>query len=360
MKSKLLLYILTFSLFCSFTLKSQTESKPRDKFTLLTMPYNQRPLTLYKGQFQANAGYKFALRSRSFDNNGDIIDLKENGNSSVLHYYFIEMKYGVLDYLELGINTSSLRKGLREESTTYMSYLDVLSQSEITVTNLNEYKGMGDLFLYSSLRLPIDYKVFDFRLSGGMYLPVAKYKPDKPDHTITDVYDNYNYTINYHFNNRNGFGVPVYQVSAAAKVSFSKFTAEADFTLRDPLKEGTNIRWDQTMFGQNFIYSSSPYKYLLDRSVMINAAVHYQAAGWFNVWLNGSYSKTSGGWTEYWGLKFSNPEMQLISLEPGYELQITPSLTLYQIAGFALAGKNSDAQFFMLTTLSYNIFPFLK
>jgi len=360
MKRKLLLTIITLFLICFSQVKSQTDSNPTDKYTLLTMPYNKRPLTLYKGQFQAYAGYKFALRSRSFDNNGDAIDLKKDGNSSVLHYYFVELKYGVLDFLELGIETSYMRQGIRAESTTYMSYVDVLSQSEITVTNLNEYKGMGDLFLNASLRLPFDLKTFDFKLSGGMFLPVAKYKPEIPTSTITDELDANNYTINYHFNNRNGFGVPVYLVSAAAKFTFSKFTAEADFTFRDPLKEGTNIRWNQTMINHSFSYSSSSYRYLPDRAMMINASLHYQAAGWFNIYMNGRYFRTSKGWTEYWGLQFSNPEIQLLTLEPGYELQISPSLRLYQVAGFALAGKNSDAPFFMVTTLSYNIFPFKK
>jgi hypothetical protein len=360
MKSKLVLTAITLSLICFLPVKSQTDSKPADKYTLLTMPYNQRQLTLYKGQLQANAGYKFALRSHSFDDNGDAIDLKKNGNSSVLHYYFVELKYGVLDYLELGIETSYMRQGIRAESTTYMSYIDEFTQSEIIVTSLNEFKGIGDMFLYTSLRLPIDFKKFDFKISGGMSVPVAKYEPEKPSHSITDIYDVNNYTVNYHFNNRNGIGVPVYQVSATAKFTFSRLTAEADFTFRDPLKEGTSIRWDQTMINQSFFYSSSPYKYLPDRTIMINASIHYQTTGWFNIYMNSRYFKTSKGWTEYWGLKFGNPQINLLTLEPGYEMQISPSLKLYQIAGFALTGRNSDAPFYLVTKLSYNIFPFKK
>jgi len=355
MKNKILLIIITVSLVCFIPAKSQTGSKPRDKFTLLTMPYNKRPLTLYRGQFQANAGYKFAVRSHSFDNNGDVIDLKENGNSSVLHYYYLDLKYGLFNFIELGAEVDYLKRGIRKESITYME-----STGDITFNELSEYKGMGDLFLYTSLRLPFEYKWFDFRLSGGMFIPTAKFEPEEPTHTITDMIDLYNYTINYHFNNRNGFGVPLYRISAEAKISFSKFTFETGFNFRDPLKEGTNIRWDQTLANGSFSYTNRPYQYLPDRTIMFNASIHYQAAGWFNIYLNGSYLGTSGGWTDFWDLKYSNPEIHLLTIEPGYELQISPSLTLYQIAGISLFGKNSEAPFYLITTLSYNIFPFLK
>ena len=57
---------------------SQDQTKTRDKYTLLTMAYNQRPLLLYKGQFQLNASYRFAARTKSFDPDGNMISLKDN------------------------------------------------------------------------------------------------------------------------------------------------------------------------------------------------------------------------------------------------------------------------------------------
>ena len=93
---------------------------------------------------------------------------------------------------------------------------------------------------------------------------------------------------------------------------------------------------------------------------MINSSIHYQAAGWFDINLKGSYFKSDGGWTEYWGIKYANPEITLFTLEPGFEIQISPSLTIYQVAGISLTGKSTDAPFYMFTTLSFNLFPFLR
>ena len=97
MKTKILISLIAI-LVVSVPLNAQQSSPSRDKYTLLTMPYNKRPLTLYRGQFQLNAGYKFAVRARQFDANGKKIILKDQGVASVYHYYHIEMKYGVTSF----------------------------------------------------------------------------------------------------------------------------------------------------------------------------------------------------------------------------------------------------------------------
>jgi hypothetical protein len=74
--------------------------------------------------------------------------------------------------------------------------------------------------------------------------------------------------------------------------------------------------------------------------------------------MNCNWHKTSGGWTEYWGNKYKNPETCLITLEPGFELQISPNLTIYQVAGFPVGGKNSDAPFYLFTTVRFSTFLF--
>ncbi|MGD0583259.1 MAG: hypothetical protein ABR974_09975 [Bacteroidales bacterium] len=355
MKIKLLFTVIALSLICFCPAKSQTDTTKRDKYTLLTMPYNKRPLSLYRGQLQVNAGYMLAVRSRSFDNNGDVIDLKANGNSSARNYYSLDLKYGLLDFLEIDAATSYMHQGIRSESVYLLN-----SNGELLLNYLNEYKGMGDLFLSASCRLPFDIKFFDFMLTGGIYLPTAAYKPPEPSNTITDYADSYNYTINYHYNNKNGFGVPVYKVAADVKFFLSRFSVTAGFSFQDPTKEGTNIRWNESLTGQTFSYSSAPYQYLPDRTMMINASVHYQPAGWFNVWLKGNYTRNSEGWTEYLGTKYANPEEHLFAVEPGFEIQISPSLTLYQVAGYTFSGRNIDAPFYLITTIIFNLFPFLK
>ncbi len=353
------LLILLFALIPGVTSVGQVTGQERDKYTLLTMPYNMRPLTLYRGQFQVNAGYKFAVRTQSYNSDGDIVFLRNNGTGSVYHYYTLDLHYGLTNFFELGAETNFIRRGVRAESTTYAP--TALSTSDrVSVNKLTEVKGMGDILLLASLRPPIQYRWFDFDVTGGLFLPSSKYQPEKPTNTVTNITAANSYTVNYHYNYTNGYGVPVYLVSASFKVSLKKFSVAADWSFRDPVKEGKNIRWEETLVDKAFSYYDKSYQYLLNRAYNLNAALHYQATGWFDIYLNGSFQKTSGGWTEYWGNKYKNPETRLINLEPGFELQISPSLTIYQVAGFPVRGKNSDAPFYMFTTIRFSNFPFFR
>jgi hypothetical protein len=106
-----------------------------------------------------------------------------------------------------------------------------------------------------------------------------------------------------------------------------------------------------------FSYKDKSYQYLLSNTFTTDVSLHYQATGWFNVFLNSNFFRTKGGWTEYWGNKYMNPEIELVNIEPGFELQVSPSITLYQVAGFPVSGRSSDAPFYLFTTLSYNLFP---
>jgi hypothetical protein len=333
----------------------------RDKYVLLTMPYNKRPLNLYRGQVQATAGYKFAVRAQSFNSEGDLVHLKDYGTGSVYHYYFTEVRYGVTDFIEAGAETNFLRRGVRDETITIVS-TTTSSVDRVTVNKLTESKGMGDIFIYTGIRLPVEYRWFDFGIKGGMFLPSAKYEPRKPANTVQAVSlaSETSTTINLHYRYKNGYGVPVWLASAACKLTFRNLSAQAEWTVRDPVREGNNIRWEEALAEKQFSYYDRTYSYLLSRTYTIDASLHYQATGWFNLSLNGSYYKTRGGWTEHWGNKYKNPEERLLNLEPGFELQVSPGLTVWQTAGFPLMGKNSDAPFYLFTTISVNLFPFLR
>ena len=342
-------------IFPAVPLTAQQEKEARDKYTLLTMPQNHRPLTLYKGQLQANTGYRFAVRTKSYDENGDKISLKQNGAASVIHNYMLEIKYGISDFLEIGADSYFLSNGIRSESGSTVS-----GSGTITANTLNEYRGFGDLTLAAAVRLPIEYKTWDISLRGGITLPVAEHQPSQPTHFITDYSTPNTYTVNYQFNNNNGNGVPLYFISGAARFTFSKVTMKARGGFRVPAREGESIRWNWTLSGSTFSYYSNPYSYLPDRSLFINGSVHYQAAGWFDIFLNGYHIKNSSGWTEYYDNKYANPEAKLLTIEPGFELQISPGMTVYQYAGFQLTGTSTDAPFYLLTTISFNMFPFWK
>ena len=329
----------------------------KDKFTLLTMPYNQRPLYLYGGQLQVNTGYKFAVRGKMYDSEGGLIRLKDNGTASVMHYFSAELKYGITDFLEMTLQSDYMKKGVRDETVHYWSGTDYM----ITVNNLTETRGMGDLLLQAAAHLPMEYKLFDIGLAGGIYLPVGRSETPQPEHKITDVAAANIYTINYHFKNVNGNGVPVYLMSAAGKLSVSKFTLSTDLTIKTPMKEGENMRWDYTLqTAKTFTYTGKPYSYLLNTLKSLNVTAHYQAAGWLDVYLNTTIFKSSGGWTEYTLGRYSNPDQSFIAIEPGMELQVSPAIKIYQRMSLPVSGTNADAPFYFYITLSGNMFLFLK
>lgn len=340
-----------------FTVYGQTDSPSRNKYTLLTMPYNKRPLTLYRGQFEANGGYKFAIRSRTYDKDGKLIVLKDVGTASVYHYYFLELKYGVTNFLELSAQTNYMKRGVRSVTENYFASVT----EAIKVNTVTETKGFGDILLLGSLRLPVTYKWFDISVRGGAYIPTAKYKPDQPTSKVSSITAASAFTVDYHLNNKNGYGVPVWLMAGAAKFTLSKFSLEADFTYRKPFEEGKSIRWDQELtVAKTFSYSSKTYQYMLNSSYDINAALHYQATGWFNIELCSSYFHSGGGWTEYWGDKYRNRVENLFTLNPSMEIQISPAITIYEVAGFPVAGKNIDGPFYLFMTVSFNTFPFFR
>ena len=339
---------------------SQDKQVSGDKFTLLTIPFNQRPLNPYKGQLQLSAGYEFAVRSQSFDADGNKTSLKDLGIASIGHYYFMDVRYGITDFLEIEANMNYLKSGTRSETVYYYASNPLGGTDIVPVYSLDETKGFGDLCLSGAVRLPFDYKWFDVRISAGCFLPVARYKPPVPSSTITDIMSANSYTVNYHNNFKNGYGVPVLHLSATAKASFSKFTMVACYTVDDPVKEGTSLRWTQALENQNFTFSSTPYKYLLARKTEIDASVHYQAAGWLDLNLNACVFRTAKGWTEYIGKKFSDPEQQLISLQPGIEIQVSPLVRIYEVVNLPLSGKDIYGPFYVNTTFSFNLFPVRK
>jgi len=265
------------------------------------------------------------------------------------------------DFLEIGAETNFLRRGIRDATITVVN-TTVSSVERVTVNKLTESKGMGDIFLFSGIRVPVEYRWVDFGIKGGIFLPSAKHEPPKPANTVTEVAlaSERSTTINLHYNNKNGYGVPVWLVGTVCKFTFRNFSTKAGWTMRDPVKEGQNIRWEQALAEKDFSYFDKTYSYLLSRAHTFDASLHYQATGWFNLSLNGSYFRTKGGWTEYWGNKYKNPGKRILNLEPGFELQVSPGLTVYQVAGFPVSGKNCDAPFYMFSTISFNIFPFLR
>lgn len=339
-------------IFISLTDCRAQEGSGPDKYTLLTEPFNIRPINVHKGQFQFNAGYRMSIRTKYYDSSGEAMGLAEDGSASIQHSYLLSLKYGVLEFFELGAEMNYHKKGIREATENFLSGMDI-----VTVNTLKEYNGFEDLYLYGSLGLPFDVDIVDFTLKGGISLNTAKHKPDKPDHTY-DYFGLGSYTFNYHYINNNGTGTPVWKAGADLQLAFNKVTLYTTALFSSPLKEVQSYYWSEFFENGDFIYTSHDYSFLPQESLNIYASLHYQALNWLDLSLALNHFKSTGGWISYNDVKYSVNDLVLDNLELGLEIQVSPLIRLYEVAGFTVGGQNADAPFYIMTSLSFNIIPF--
>lgn len=348
-------YLITTIIFIVFTghISSQAQqASSSDKYTLLTEPFNLRPINVHKGQLQFNAGYQMSIRTKYYDSDGELAGLAEDASASIQHSYLLSMKYGVLEFFELGAEMNYHKKGVREATENFLSGINL-----VTINTLKEYNGFEDLFLYGSLSLPFDADLVDFALKGGVSINSAKHKPDKPDHTY-DYFGLGSYTFNYHYKNHNGTGTPVWKAGADLQVSINKITLYTNVLFSSPLREVESFYWSEFFENGKFIYTSNNYKFLPQESFNIYASLHYQALNWLDLSLAYNKLKSTGGWISYNDVKYSVPNLGLDNLEMGLEIQVSPLIRLSEVAGFTIGGQNADGPFYIMTSLSFNMIPF--
>jgi hypothetical protein len=141
-----------------------------------------------------------------------------------------------------------------------------------------------------------------------------------------------------------------------------RFSFQGNGRLLFPAKEGVNLRWREVVDIENntSFYVSKEYGWLPNRTLNVDAALHYQVNGWLDVHLGGAYFHAAGGWTEYYEQKYAALKEQLIAVTPGFSIQVSPNLTFYETTTFPVAGRNTDGLFQVSVTASFNLFPFFK
>lgn len=343
--------------------EGQTARSSRDIYVLLTTPYNLRPLSPYRGQVKAEGGYKFSVRSNSYNSEGQTQKITNMNTGSVYHYYYATVEYGVTDFFGISAETDMIRLGQREVTVKYES-VTANSRDQVTTSTLKETKGLGDLLLMATLRFPERKNWIDISATGGLYIPVAEHEAQMPANTIkvvTSTTANITTTtsqINIKENYRHGYGVPVFLLSASVKGGYWKYSSELKFSFLTPKEEGISTGWSTSLVDKVFTYTKKTYSYLLSNAFSFDGSLHYQATGWFDIYLNTEYRASRGGWTEKSGIRYANLETSVLAIEPGFELQVSPSLQISQTAGFPLSGRNAEAPFWLFTSLKYSFFPF--
>ncbi len=319
-----------------------------------------RPVNLYKGQFQCNINYQFGVQSKKFDDAGNKLDFSQDGRATMRHYYCLNLKYGILKNLEFSTSLPYSQFIEREIPTVVFS-----SPYYYQLNTITENKGFYDLSFDLSYQL-IHSKKFFMIINGGAFIPTAQYKPEQPQNEIINNPDFYHTTadnavyVNYHNYNKLGDGIYKLQVGGAIKWIISNLAISCDANYIKGLGETNNISWQFQLNNGVFQYKENPYKMQYSDNLKFNGGLMLQVYPWLAVATNFQTFNAFNGWSEESGKRIRNPEMDLVNFVPGFEIQVTSHLRWTQEVGFPISGRNIYAPLYFSTGISLNYFPFKK
>ena len=344
-------------LFCLFLTALAINAQTFKDSILVSERKIDRPLTLHKGQLQFNPAYEISIISKEYDANSNNINLADEGIASVLHKYYFELNYGILDFLQASIALNYAKRGERHEN-----HIITLRDTYLDVTYFDDYKGFEDFYSGAVIKLPLKTKKIEIALSPGVYLPLFSNNPQAPENSIVLPTDYQYFTkIIYHNNYKTGNGSKAIKIGTSAIVRpGNDFSISAELNYSWPISESETIKWIHQLDGSAFIYDDIPYKYLIGNTLDYELILAYQAISWYNVSLSWYYKKTSSGWSEITGLRIGNPESKLSLLSIGYEIKATSKLWINQFIDIPVSGKNQSAPFSIYLGISYNLFPVKK
>lgn len=326
-----------------------------DSYSLLTERYIDRPLAMYRGQLQLNSGYEFSSLNKLYDINGNLLDLDEEGLASSKHLLPLEIKYGIMEWIQVRASMNYARKSLRNQNFMYYGYTTNSSVNVISHSEIETWQGFDDLFLGIDLTAPFLQEIMSWIVSGGIQLPVFNHEPDQPAHSI-DFYNFYSDStvIRYRYHNKFSNGIPVGKIGTALKLRFNKLAFELLFDFEKSLAEGESIYWQSRYSEGEIEYRKIPYQYDPGLTYIYRAAFAYQALNWFAVQLSYDGMTTFGGWSTENGKKAGTGNISLNSLGIGYEIQVSTHLRLNQFMDIPFSGKNLMAYWTFQTGISLN------
>jgi hypothetical protein len=310
-----------------------------------------RRYTLYQGQFRLTGNYALDIFKNSYDINGEKSLLSERGISQNRHAFLAQLRFGLIDYLDLQVRANYAIQNYRGEPI----YIIAPPQPSLQVYTTTITSGLEDLYIGLNGRLPIPTKKLDIGLSGGIFLPTAQGQPDQPTHSTSS--DELGEVINYQYNENWGYGVNTLFYKGHFKFRLADLAISGDYASRLPLGETETVTWTSRLENDgSFSYASEAYMKQVPQSVAVQAMLEYQLFDWVNIHLSGNHWRTMGGWTEESGERLALPEEKQTWLSPGYEVLVSNKLWLRQTAHFPLTGENTFSQFRLSTTLYYNLF----
>jgi len=321
-----------------------------DLYSLLTERYVDRPVAMYKGQFQMKTGYHFSLIRKMFDPDGEKIDLTENGLVAAKHLLPFNVKYGVLDFIQLNAGSEFASMGVRTQTVVTPGLGGSLSQSELI-----RYNGFDDLYLGIDLSAPFKIRRINWLITGGIHLPVFNHEPEKPSHSYTILDEETgDANLKYIYNNKFGSGIPVGRVGSTIKLRLSLISLTGGFHYLGGLKEGESIQWNFRLVENKFEYEEELYQYHPGNQIEYYGECAIQAFNWFTIIGSFNGYQKKGGWSNITGKKVSYYDESLNQLAIGYEILASPMLRVEQYTLFPLSGKNVIGQWIFVTGISFN------
>lgn len=308
-----------------------------------------RPLTLHRGQFRIEGGYGLSAITKRYDEEGELIKLRDEGLSYVRHNWYVDFRYGIFENLTIQVATNYKRQSQRIEEVIMTDASGITRLFEIQKKN-----GIDDLLIALSGRAPFTSKALDLIVVGGAYIPIGDDRQGKPEHTIIEEAGYRD--ITYRYNLAWGSNAIIATMGGQLKYRAGNSAYTASVLYDYPLSESTGVTWSHQLIGNEFEYASEKYKYHLPGIIHVVVEFERQLAPWFDLSLMARGSISSGGWDESTGLKVTQSKTEVFAFNPGYEILITPKIWLRQRLSFPLTGTNGEAPFSINTSLVYNIF----
>ena len=310
-----------------------------------------RRFTLYKGQMRFEGTYEFIAFKKEFDENGNKEILSEKGISSNQHAFNANIRYGIIDYLDIEVRFKHKNNNYRGEPVYIISPPSPSLQLFTDVTT----KGFEDIYFGINGMAPFPTNKLDLGGAIGIFLPTANSQPDQPEHSFST--DDLGEVLNYYFQENWGYGVSSLYYKGFIKYRINDFAIAAFYESRVPNGESENLVWMSRLTDDNtFEYTSEPFQYQVSQKKHLNIQMELQLYSWVNVFLAYSHFKSSGGWTEESGSKVATPESKLAILNPGYEVLVSQKIWLRQGVNLPLSGESIRAPFSIYITLYYNLF----
>jgi hypothetical protein len=313
-----------------------------------------RPITLHGGQFRINGGYDLAITTKRYDPDGDVVRLKDEGISYATHSFLIDLRYGLHEYVQIGMRTHYRNQTQRNQQIISFSN-DVYEVFEI-----NKKTGLEDLLVTLHIRAPFKTRKFDLVAGGGYFIPLSNGKASQPEHVIIEdqLGNNRFYNLIYTYRNHWGTGGNSIFAEGAFKYRSQRNAFSAVVNYQHSPGEGENVTWYHQLVNNEFQYRSESYKFQSQDVLAWLIEYEYQFAPWFDFSMLLAGRQSARGWDEINDVKVSKPASAVLNFSPGYEILVTPKIWLRQRIYFSVSGKSAEAPFIVSTSLVYNFFPF--